>query len=250
MTSPGISRGCRLDLGHRVPPTSARAPRARRCRRSWPSNLRVLYHRYYDPSTDQFLSVDPLVSETGNPYAFTNGDPVNAIDPNGLDCGVFSFACAAYDSTAGAVKATAKAVVHHPLEAIAIVGSGIATVATDGATSELLVESISVATSEDATTVVVEGTIVESPAETSALGQIAGGVGQLSSISQTALDCAKRVNATCFLEAGTTAVGLGSQFFSGLTDMGKALAGLGTSLLPPFFPTSGSTEREPLASAC
>ncbi len=42
--------------------------------------------RYYDPSTDQFLSVDPDVMETGQPYAFTGDDPLNATDPLGLRC--------------------------------------------------------------------------------------------------------------------------------------------------------------------
>jgi len=40
--------------------------------------------RYYDPSTDQFLSVDPDVAETSQPYAFTGDDPLNATDPLGL----------------------------------------------------------------------------------------------------------------------------------------------------------------------
>ena len=44
----------------------------------------VSVDRYYDPSTDQFLSVDPLVAETGQPYAFTGDDPLNATDPLGL----------------------------------------------------------------------------------------------------------------------------------------------------------------------
>ena len=41
-------------------------------------------HRYYDPGTGQFLSVDPLVDATGQPYAYTGDDPVNGVDPNGL----------------------------------------------------------------------------------------------------------------------------------------------------------------------
>ena len=36
---------------------------------------------YYDPATGQFLSVDPLVDETGQPYAYTGDDPVNGVDP-------------------------------------------------------------------------------------------------------------------------------------------------------------------------
>ena len=41
-------------------------------------------NRYYDPSTDQFLSVDPDVQETDQPYVFTNDDPLNVEDPLGL----------------------------------------------------------------------------------------------------------------------------------------------------------------------
>jgi hypothetical protein len=40
-------------------------------------------NRYYDPSTDQFLSIDPLVATTGQPYVFVNDDPLNAEDPLG-----------------------------------------------------------------------------------------------------------------------------------------------------------------------
>ena len=35
-------------------------------------------NRYYDPSTDQFLSVDPDVQQTDQPYVFTNDDPLNS----------------------------------------------------------------------------------------------------------------------------------------------------------------------------
>ena len=43
-----------------------------------------LLNRYYDPTSQQFLSVDPDVAETGEPYAFTGNDPLNATDPLGL----------------------------------------------------------------------------------------------------------------------------------------------------------------------
>jgi hypothetical protein len=44
------------------------------------------FRRYYDPTTGQFISVDPAVDETEAPYAYVNGDPTNAIDPDGLCC--------------------------------------------------------------------------------------------------------------------------------------------------------------------
>ena len=42
-------------------------------------------NRYYDPTTDEFLSIDPDVTQTDQPYVFTNDDPLNAEDPLGLN---------------------------------------------------------------------------------------------------------------------------------------------------------------------
>ncbi len=41
-------------------------------------------NRYYDPSTDSFISVDPDVQSTYQPYVFVNDDPLNGTDPLGL----------------------------------------------------------------------------------------------------------------------------------------------------------------------
>jgi RHS repeat-associated protein len=49
-----------------------------------PDGLIYLINRYYDPETGQFTSVDPDVSQTLQPYAYTNGDPVDQADPTGL----------------------------------------------------------------------------------------------------------------------------------------------------------------------
>ncbi|MHB8263774.1 MAG: RHS repeat-associated core domain-containing protein, partial [Acidimicrobiales bacterium] len=49
-----------------------------------PTGLVYLINRYYDPSTGQFVSVDPLVSLTNQPYQYVGGDPVNEVDPLGL----------------------------------------------------------------------------------------------------------------------------------------------------------------------
>ena len=50
------------------------------------SGYTYLRARYYDPVTGQFLTRDPLVATTRSPYAYVYGDPVNSIDPSGLDC--------------------------------------------------------------------------------------------------------------------------------------------------------------------
>ena len=50
------------------------------------TGLQYLQARYYDPSTGQFLTVDPDVATTLSPYGYVAGDPLNAGDPSGL-CG-------------------------------------------------------------------------------------------------------------------------------------------------------------------
>ncbi len=65
-----------------------------------PNGLLYLVHRYYDPTTGQFLTVDPLVARTGQPFAFANDDPVNLKDPSGEDWAdalkAFATACAQF----------------------------------------------------------------------------------------------------------------------------------------------------------
>lgn len=49
-----------------------------------PRGPSYLIGRYYDPATGQFLSVDPDVLQTGEPYSYASADPVNSSDPTGL----------------------------------------------------------------------------------------------------------------------------------------------------------------------
>jgi RHS repeat-associated protein len=49
-----------------------------------PTGLIYMINRYYDPATGQFLSVDPDVSDSGEPYSYADGNPVDMVDPNGL----------------------------------------------------------------------------------------------------------------------------------------------------------------------
>ena len=48
-----------------------------------PDGLIYLINRYYDPATGQFISVDPDLAETQQPYSYAAGDPVTLTDPTG-----------------------------------------------------------------------------------------------------------------------------------------------------------------------
>jgi type VI secretion system secreted protein VgrG len=42
-------------------------------------------HRWYDPEVGRFIAEDPLGHDAGgNPYTFAADDPVNGLDPSGL----------------------------------------------------------------------------------------------------------------------------------------------------------------------
>lgn len=50
------------------------------------TSLYYLRARYYDPTTGQFISRDPVVPLTRSPYAYVRGNPLNSTDAAGLDC--------------------------------------------------------------------------------------------------------------------------------------------------------------------
>ena len=49
------------------------------------NELVYLNNRYHDPTLGNFISVDPLVTTTGQPYTYGNANPINYSDPTGLD---------------------------------------------------------------------------------------------------------------------------------------------------------------------
>jgi RHS repeat-associated protein len=52
------------------------------------SGLYYNWHRFYDPETGRYISADPIGLAGGiNLYAYTGGDPINWIDPEGLAYG-------------------------------------------------------------------------------------------------------------------------------------------------------------------
>lgn len=49
------------------------------------TGLIYMQARWYDPSTGQFMVVDPKVESTWTPYAYATDDPISNTDPTGLD---------------------------------------------------------------------------------------------------------------------------------------------------------------------
>ena len=48
------------------------------------TGFQYLRARYYDPATAQFLTRDPLVGMTGQPYAYAGNNPLTFADPSGM----------------------------------------------------------------------------------------------------------------------------------------------------------------------
>ncbi|MEJ5255826.1 MAG: RHS repeat-associated core domain-containing protein [Acidimicrobiales bacterium] len=48
------------------------------------TGYQYLRNRYYDPTTGQFLTRDPITPLTRSPYAYVGGNPLNMTDPTGL----------------------------------------------------------------------------------------------------------------------------------------------------------------------
>jgi RHS repeat-associated protein len=54
---------------------------------SLPQGLIYFIHRVYDPTTGQFLTIDPEFDTTLQAYSYAGGDPMNGWDPTGLGIG-------------------------------------------------------------------------------------------------------------------------------------------------------------------
>jgi RHS repeat-associated protein len=80
--------------------------------------------RYYDPSTGQFLTVDPKVAATLSPYGYLAGDPLNGTDPSG-EWGLPGWVTTAAGAVGGALNAALPAI-HAVATVVAIAASACA----------------------------------------------------------------------------------------------------------------------------
>jgi RHS repeat-associated protein len=87
------------------------------------TSLIYMRARWYDPSTGQFLSVDPDVAKTQQPYSYANDNPIDNTDPTGR-CPFYSLSCDANDvgsvaSSVGGAVASAAPVVAPVVDVVA-----------------------------------------------------------------------------------------------------------------------------------
>ncbi|MEO6701359.1 MAG: RHS repeat-associated core domain-containing protein, partial [Jatrophihabitantaceae bacterium] len=66
------------------------------------TGLIYLQHRYYDPSTAQFITVDPALASTGMPYSYVNDNPQNGTDHTGLWFGIDDLVASGVGALVGA----------------------------------------------------------------------------------------------------------------------------------------------------
>jgi RHS repeat-associated protein len=85
------------------------------------SGLIYLRARYYDPVTAQFMTVDPALAATGQPYAYVANNPLEGSDPSGLLC--MSWHC---------VKHAVKKVANNKYVKIAVITVGVVALAASG----------------------------------------------------------------------------------------------------------------------
>lgn len=84
------------------------------------TGVNYLTNRYYDPRIGAFLSVDPLVAQTTQPYLYGSGNPTTSTDPSGLEpCSLSKEGCTSADygtgkTNSGTTSNTAKPISSRP----------------------------------------------------------------------------------------------------------------------------------------
>lgn len=190
------------------------------------TGLQYLINRYYDPATGQFLSVDPLVGLTQQPYQYVGDNPLNETDTLGLCSGWLG--CITHYVAEGAEYTAIGATT---------VAIGATVVATDGADAPLAIEAeggllstLSVTSAEDAAT----ATSIANGASKVSTGfsglQTAAQCIGIAAHEATAANCGADIGSTLL---GFTGPGIGSA--AGLSGPGNLLFANSLSLLGDGF---------------
>jgi RHS repeat-associated protein len=199
------------------------------------TGLIYLRAREYDPSTDQFLSVDPLNAVTGAPYNYANDNPANYIDPSGL-CSLNPIAsnnCFSEVPPAigGGVVSVVEAAAQHPVESGGIVLGGVSlatgagevvaggAIVTEGTLGSISAGAGLLGAGADAKECVSQGGVA-------CVGAFAGGVGAVGGFGVAIGALADEAR------AGTTAIGLTASGIGFLGDAAGAAASPGTTSNP------------------
>lgn len=112
------------------------------------SGMYKLGARYFDPSQGRFTQFDPSGQE-GNPYAYASCNPINNVDPSGLNCfsavawaaislGLTAFAAAGLEAAIAAAIATGG--VASPFAIVAVLGFSIGVASTVATVADAIVE--------------------------------------------------------------------------------------------------------------
>jgi RHS repeat-associated protein len=102
------------------------------------TGLIYLRARWYDPSTAQFLTQDPLQALTQEPYAYASNNPISNSDPTGLCADPTGALCTFAGAISGTLNATVRAVVNHAGQIIAVGGFAACVYVTAGVCAAIL----------------------------------------------------------------------------------------------------------------
>jgi RHS repeat-associated protein len=210
------------------------------------SGLLYLVNRYYDPETGQFLSVDPAVTETGQPYGYANEDPLNGVDPLGL-----GFCLLGHNPDGGCrgsseAQSAVRVVAHVASDAVGSTPIGIAAQGV----SDLTGRSISICAGASSYAGVgggVQGCWVASPSGLQGFtGTVEGGVGYGTSafvgIQETNAQCPGELGGKFSYEEGSLGQGVyavGGGHVGGRASDGRQISGWQGGWAPGATPVSG-----------
>ena len=211
------------------------------------SGLIHLRARYYDPTTAQFLTRDPLAAVTGSAYGYVNDNPLNGSDPSGLcTSNVFSAGfwgdgnCLSGlvggptgdggESFGGVVKSVAGIT-----GASAAVVGVIATGGIGFGATEVFAGDAVVTIGADGSWGWISGTAASADAG----AEVSYYTGIASGLASGGVDCTERAWAACGWDAASTAIGFGVTQWPG----GPTAGWLGIPLAYPWDTVWNSCEH-------